>query len=163
MRSNWYVDYVSEKVTPLYPFGHGLSFTSFEYGDLSLSKEDATEGETIDISLKVSNSGPVVGDEVVQLYICDEYACIPRPVKELKGYVRLSLEPSETRTVTFHLPVNQVAFYDEDLNLSLEPGRISVLVGSSSEDIRLRGAFEIKGVKKTAVAERVMVCPVSVA
>jgi beta-glucosidase len=83
-------------------------------------------------------------------------------VKELKGYMRLTLEPAKTRTVIFHLPVDQLAFYDEDLNLTLEPGKISVMVGSSSEDIRLRGAFEIKGARKAAVAERVMVCPVSV-
>ncbi|HMB23822.1 MAG: glycoside hydrolase family 3 N-terminal domain-containing protein, partial [Chloroflexota bacterium] len=141
MRSNWYVDYVSEKVTPLYPFGYGLSFTSFEYSDLSLSKLYAEEGETIDISFKIANSGPVAGDEVVQFYIRDEFASTPRPVKELKGYVRLTLQPKEARTVTFHLPVNQLAFYDEDLKLVLESGKIDVMVGSSSEDIRLRGRF----------------------
>ncbi|MBN2117314.1 MAG: glycoside hydrolase family 3 C-terminal domain-containing protein [Anaerolineales bacterium] len=162
MHSHWYVDYVSEKVTPLYPFGHGLSFTSFAYSDLSLTEKHAAEGESIGISLKVANSGPVAGDEVVQLYIRDEYACTPRPVKELKGYVRLTLQPAETRTVTFHLPVNRLAFYDEDLNLILEPGRIDVMIGSSSEDIRLCGAFEVTGTGKAAVKERVLVCPVSI-
>ena len=162
MRSNWYVDYVSEKVTPLYPFGHGLSFTSFTYSDLSMNKKQATEGESIDISLKVLNSGPVAGDEVVQLYIRDEFACTPRPVKELKGYARLTLQPGEACTVIFHLPVNQLAFYDEDLRLILEPGKIDVMLGSSSEDIRLRGLFEITGAKKTAVKERVFICPVSI-
>jgi beta-glucosidase len=162
MRSNWYVDYVSEKVTPLYPFGHGLSFTSFEYSDLSLNKEEATEGESVDISLRVRNSGSVAGDEVVQLYIRDKFASTPRPVKELKGYVRMTLQPAETRKVTFHLPVDQLAFYDEDLNLILEPGMIDVMVGSSSEDIRLCGEFEIKGAKKMVVNERVMVCPVAI-
>ncbi|HSB67678.1 MAG TPA: glycoside hydrolase family 3 C-terminal domain-containing protein, partial [Anaerolineales bacterium] len=162
MRSHWYVDYVSEKVTPLYPFGHGLSFTSFEYSDLCVHKKQAGAGESVDISLKVANSGSVAGDEVVQLYIRDEFASTPRPVKELKGYVRLTLQSGEECLVTFHLPANQLAFYDEDLNLILEPGKIDVMIGSSSEDIRLRGEFEIKGAKKTAVKERVMVCPVSV-
>jgi beta-glucosidase len=162
MRSNWYVDYVSEKVTPLYPFGHGLSFTSFEYSDLSLNKKSVTEGESVDISLKIANTGSMVGDEVVQLYICDEFASTPRPVKELKGYVRLMLQPGETRKVTFHLPVNQLAFYDEGLNLILESGRIEVMLGSSSEDIRLRGEFEISGAKNMAVKERVLVCPVAI-
>jgi beta-glucosidase len=162
MRSNWYVDYVSEKVTPLYPFGHGLSFTSFEYSDLSIDRKDAAEGESVDITLKVLNSGSVAGDEIVQLYIRDEFACVPRPVKELKGYVRLTLQPGEARTVIFHLPVNQLAFYDLDLDLILEPGGIDVMLGSSSEDIRLHGQFEIKGAKKIAVKERVLVCPVSI-
>jgi beta-glucosidase len=97
MRSNWYVDYVSERVTPLYPFGHGLSFTSFEYSDLSLDRKSVTEGESVDISLQVLNSGSVVGDEVVQLYVRDEFASTPRPVKELKGYVRLTLQPGEVQ------------------------------------------------------------------
>jgi beta-glucosidase len=162
MRSNWYVDYVSERVTPLYPFGHGLSFTSFEYCDLSLNNKSATEGESVDISFRIRNSGAVAGDEVVQLYICDEFASTPRPVKELKGYVRLMLQPGETRKVTFHLPVNQLAFYDEGLNLILESGRIEVMLGSSSEDIRLRGEFEISGAKNMAVKERVLVCPVAI-
>jgi len=161
-RSNWYGDYVSEKVAPLYPFGHGLSFTSFEYSDLSLDRERATEGDTVDVSLKVTNSGPVAGDEVVQLYIRDEFASMPRPVKELKGYQRLTLRPGETRQLTFHLPVNQLAFYDGDLNLVLEPGKIDIMLASSSEDIRLRGGFEISGPKKMPVKERVFVCPVEV-
>jgi len=162
MRSNWYVDYVSEKVTPLYPFGHGLSFTSFEYSDLSISREHVTEGENVDISLKVMNNGTVAGDEVVQLYICDEFACMPRPVKELKGYARLTLQPGEVCTVIFRLSANQLAFYDEDLNLVLEPGKIAVMLGSSSEDIRLRSTLEITGGPKIQVKQRIFVCPVEV-
>ena len=162
MRSNWYVDYVSEKVTPLYPFGHGLSFTSFEYSDLSINKKQVIEGESIDISLKVVNSGSVAGDEVVQLYIRDEFAATPRPVKELKGYVRLSLQPGETRTVTFHLPVDMLAFYDENLELVIEAGAIKFMLGSSSEDIRLQGAFDIVGASKIKVEKRLFVCPVDI-
>lgn len=160
--SNWHVDYVSEKVAPLYAFGHGLSYTAFEYSALSIGQAQATEGESLTVSLKISNSGQVTGDEVVQLYIRDEFASMPRPVKELKGYLRLTLQPGETRQVTFQLPVNQLAFYDEDLNLVLEPGKIDIMVGSSSEDIRLRGAFEITGPKKMPVKDRVFVCPVEV-
>jgi beta-glucosidase len=162
MRSHWYVDYVSEKVTPLYPFGHGLSYTSFQYSDLSIGQNQVTSGESIDISCKVKNVGNVTGDEVLQLYIRDEFACTPRPIKELKGYQRLTLNPGETKTIVFHLPVNQLAFYDVDLNLIVEAGKINVLVGSSSEDIRLWGEFEIVGEKKMAVNERIFVCPVSV-
>ncbi len=161
-KSNWYIDYVSEKVAPLYPFGHGLSYTSFEYSNLSIGQKQATVGESVDISLKIKNSGAIAGEEVIQLYIHDEFASSPRPIKELKAYQRLRLEPDETRTITFHLPVNQLAFYDVDLNLILEAGRINVMVGSTSEDIRLCGEFEIIGDKKMMVKDRVFVCPVSV-
>ncbi len=161
-RSNWHGDYVSEKVGPLYPFGHGLSYTRFEYGNLSVSREQATGGESVDVSLRVTNTGPVTGDEVVQLYIRDVYASSPRPVRELKGYRRLTLQPGETRKLTFHLPVDQLGFYDEGLQLVLEPGQIDLMIGSSSEDIRLRGSFEITGSGKIPVKARVFVCPVDV-
>lgn len=162
MKSNWYIDYVSEKAMPLYPFGHGLSYTSFEYSDLSIERNQATAGEGVDITLTVTNAGDVCGDEVVQLYIRDEYASAPRPMKELKGYARLTLEPRQSKTLTFHLPVDQLAFYDADVNLVLEPGRIFVMLGSSSDDIRLRGEFEIVGAAKMPIKERVFVCPVTI-
>jgi len=162
MRSNWYVDYVSEKVTPLYPFGHGLSYTEFEYGELSIDQKQAKSGEIVNVSLKVRNVGNVKGDEVVQLYFHDEFASVPRPVKELKGYQRITLNPNQEQTIIFHLPVNQLAFYDENLKLCVEAGRILVMVGSSSEDIRLHGEFEIAGGKKIFVKDRVFVCLVSV-
>jgi beta-glucosidase len=161
-KSHWYVDYVSEKVTPLYPFGHGLSYTSFEYGELCIGQEQVRGGESVDISLDVRNTGTITGEEVVQLYIHDEFASIPRPVKELKGFRRVKLEPGGTCRVTFHLPVDQLAFYDLDSNLILETGKIEVLVGSSSEDIRLSGEFEITGGPKMPVKDRVFVCPVTV-
>jgi beta-glucosidase len=161
MKSNPYADYVSEKVTPLYWFGHGLSYTKFEYSDLSIDQDQAKAGEVVNISLKVRNVGAVAGDEVVQLYIRDEFASLPRPVKELKGYARISLKPGEEQSLAFHLPVDQLAFYDEDFKLCVENGRILVMVGSSSDDIRLRGEFEITGAKKTFVKDRVFVCPVS--
>ena len=163
MRSNWYVDYVGEKVTPLYPFGHGLSYTTFEYRDLSIDRRKAASGETVNISCTLHNAGKVRGEEVAQLYVQDEYASIPRPVKELKGYRRLCLEPGEERRLTFHLPVDLLAFHDADLRLCVEPGAIRIMVGGSSEDIRLRGELEIAGEAKIHVSERVFSCPVSVA
>ncbi len=162
MRSHGYVDYVAESVTPLYPFGHGLSYTSFKYSELFISRGQATSGESVDISLRVANAGPVVGDEVVQLYVRDEFASTPRPVKELKGYARVTLPPGESQTITFHLPVDQLAFYNNDLDLVLEPGRVFVLLGSSSDDIRLTGEFEITGPATMRVKERVFVCPVAI-
>jgi beta-glucosidase len=162
MKSNPYVDYVSEKVTPLYCFGHGLSYTRFKYSALSIGQKQAKGGEVVNISLKVGNVGEVAGDEVVQLYIRDEFASMPRPIKELRGYQRITLNPNEERTLTFHLPVDQLAFYDEELKLCVESGRILVMLGSSSGDIRLCGDFEITGGEKTFVKDRVFVCPVSV-
>lgn len=162
MRSNWYVDYVAEKVTPLYSFGHGLSYTTFEYSSLVIDRKQVSCGDTVDISLKVTNTGAVQGDEVVQLYVCDEYASNPRPVKELKGYVRVTLQPGECKAITFHLPVNQLAFFDSDLNLVLEPGRIFIMLGSSSDDIRLHGEIWITSQAKIPLEGRVFVCPVEV-
>lgn len=159
--SNWYGDYTDESVKPLYPFGHGLSYTTFEYEHLTITPAQATAGDIVDISLEVRNSGARCGDEVVQLYIHDEIASVPRPVKELKGYLRLTLNPGERRTVTFHLPMNQLAFYTHDFQLTLEPGRFEVLVGSSAEDIRLRGTLELTGVTPIRVARRVFTCPVT--
>jgi beta-glucosidase len=163
MRSNWYVNYVNEPVTPQYPFGHGLSYTTFEYNDLSIDRKQATLGEFVTIKCKVKNTGALAGEEVVQLYLCDEYASLPRPVKELKGYLRTALRPGECKTVTFRLPVNMLAYYDLDQTLVLEPGKILVMLGSSSDDIRLHGAFEITGEEKMPVEKRLFVCPVDCA
>lgn len=161
-RSNWYGDYVEMPTSPLYPFGHGLSYTTFSYSDLAISPERAGAGEQVEVSLSVTNSGQVAGDEVVQLYVHDEYASLPRPLKELKGFCRLALQPGEKRRVTFRLPVNLLAFYDENLELVVEAGAIGVMVGSSSEDIRLQGAFEIIGAGKERIEERIFTCPVRV-
>jgi beta-glucosidase len=148
---------------PLYPFGHGLSYTSFGYSDFALARTEVVAGETSDISVRITNTGGAAGDEVVQLYVQDVYASIPRPVRELKGYVRVALAPGESRNVTFHMPIDQLAFYDADLNLVVESGSFKVMVGASSADIRCEGVFEVTGAKKAAVGRRVFVCPVTVA
>jgi beta-glucosidase len=161
-KSFWYDDYVNEKTTPLYPFGHGLSYTTLVYEDLKIDRQTATKGESVHISLQLTNRGPIEGDEVVQLYISDEYGCVPRPVKELKGFIRVTLKPGESRYIHFHLPVDQLAFYNNDLELVLEPGRIKVMIGSSSEDIRLSGEFQVLGAQKMVIRNRVWCCPVEV-
>jgi beta-glucosidase len=160
--SNWYGDYLDLSVTPLYPFGHGLSYTTFDYSDLRISPEKAVTGSGVDISLSVKNTGKLSGDEVVQLYVCDEFAAVPRPVVELKGFHRVALRPGERRKLTFHLPVNLLAFYDPDRNLIVEAGAVQIMLGSSSADIRLRGALEIVGHSPTKIAERIFECPVTV-
>jgi beta-glucosidase len=116
----------------------------------------------LDVSLIIKNAGKVTGDEVVQLYTCDEYGCVPRPVKELKGFTRITLQPGETHRVIFHLPVNQLAFYDDELKLIVETGTIKLMVGSSSSDIRCEGSVEIVGEPKSPVKDRLFVCPVEV-
>jgi beta-glucosidase len=159
--SNWYHDYVEMPVGPLYPFGHGLSYTSFVYSDLEISTPKAKSGEQVEISLNVANTGKVKGDEVIQLYVCDETASSARPVKELKGFSRVALEPGQKCRLTFCLPVNMLAYYDDQLELIVEAGTIKLMVGSSSEDIRLQGKFEISGASKTPVADRIFDCPVT--
>lgn len=162
MRSNIYGDYVNESVQPLFPFGHGLSYTQFEYSNLELDRAHAGLGENVRVSLEVQNVGKVAGDEVVQLYTRDEFAAFPRPVKELRGFARLNLLPGEKKTISFDLPVNMLAYYGKDLELALEPGAVRVMLGSSSEDIRLESAFEVKGEGLQVVKERVFDCPVTV-
>ena len=162
MKSNWHIDYVAESVKPLFSFGHGLSYSKFEYSDFSISKPLAGIDETIVVSCTVENTSSIAGDEVVQLYMCDEYASIPRPVKELKGFQRIGLKSGESRTIRFLFPVNMLAFYDENLDLVIEPGRIVVMIGSSSEDIRLQGAFEISGDRKMTIQKRIFTCPIRV-
>jgi beta-glucosidase len=146
---------------PLFAFGHGLSYTTFDYSNLRLSTESAAPGETISIDVDVTNTGERAGDEVAQLYVQDVEASVSRPIKELKGFQRVSLASGERKTITFALPVNQLGFYDEEVKFVVEPGVIKVMLGSSSEDIRLTGEFEIIG-KTTAVTTKVFFSSVEV-
>lgn len=161
-RSNIYGDYVSEKVSPLYPFGHGLSYSKFIYSDLVITQQKVQAGEEIEISCNITNDSLVKGEEVVQLYCRDLYASIPRPVKELKGFVRVNLEPNQTKNIVFRLPVNMMAFYDINFDLIIEPGIIEIMLGSSSQDIRLNSSFEIIGKNESIVQDRIFVCPVEI-
>lgn len=136
-------DYVDMPHTPRYFFGHGLSYTTFEYADLKLSAQEVAPQGALDIELTVKNIGNYDGDEVVQLYICDSYASVARPVKELAGFVRVHLKVGEKKKVSFRMQASQTAFLDGDLKWKVEKGEIRVLVGSSSEDIRLTDSFTI--------------------
>ncbi|HDO41866.1 MAG TPA: beta-glucosidase, partial [Candidatus Bathyarchaeota archaeon] len=138
-------DYVFMKAKPLYPFGHGLSYTKFEYSSLSIEPEKIGPADKVNISFNIKNVGDFKGDEVVQLYVHDPVASVSRPVKELKGFVRLTLEPGEEKNVTFILFADQLAFYDQYMKLVVEPGVYEVMIGSSSEDIRLTGKFKVVG------------------
>jgi beta-glucosidase len=158
--SHWYGDYVAETVAPLYPFGHGLSYATFAYQRLTLKPAQARVGESVHVSLDVENTSAIAGEEVVQLYVRDEHASSPRPVKQLVAFTRLRLEPGQHRQVTFHLPIDQLAYCGPDLQPVVEPGRFLIMVGSSSEDIRLRGAFDVLGDGPVRIARRVFECPV---
>ena len=147
-------DYVFTKGSPLFPFGHGLSYTRFEYSDLKVEPERIGVAGEVSISFKIKNVGDREGDEVVQLYVRDPVASVTRPIKELKGFKRLTLKPGEEKKVTFKLHADVLAFYDEDEKLVVEPGVIEVMVGSSSEDIRLKGSFEIVGTKREVTSMR---------
>lgn len=155
-------DYMFTPVSPQFPFGHGLSYTKFEYSDLTVSPEKISPAGTVAISVTVKNVGDREGDEVVQLYVRDVVASRVRPVKELKGFKRISLKPGEAKRVTFYLSADQLAFYDRAMRFIVEPGTIEVMVGSSSEDIRLTGSFEIAGEVREVPGERVLLTKVEV-
>jgi beta-glucosidase len=144
-KSNWQGPYADGSNEPLWPFGFGLSYTQFEIRDLQLDRQTvATDGE-FEASVVVANVGDRAGDEVVQLYIRDEEASVTRPVKELRGFSRVRLEAGESRTVRFRLAVEQLAFTGVDGNLRIEPGRVTVMVGSSSVDLPCTAEVEIVG------------------
>ena len=144
-RSFLYGDYVSLSAKPLFPFGHGLSYTRFEFDNLQIAPSQVGVEGKVQISADVKNVGEWKGDEVVQLYVHDVLSSVTRPVKELKGFKRITLEPGEKRTVTFTLSVSQLGFYNRNMEFVVEPGTIEVMIGSSSEDIQLTGEFDIVG------------------
>lgn len=137
--------YDKKKVEPLFPFGHGLSYTAFEYGPLTLSATSYGPDQPIEIALDVSNVGDRAGQEVVQLYVRDVTATVMRPEKELKAFAKVALQPGETQTLRFTLGPEALAYYDDQARCWVaEAGEYEVLVGASSRDIRATGRFEWK-------------------
>ncbi|WP_222103914.1 glycoside hydrolase family 3 C-terminal domain-containing protein [Mucilaginibacter corticis] len=129
---------------PLFPFGHGLSYTTFNYSNLKLSANQIKATDAITVSVDVKNTGKMAGDEVVQLYIHDVAPSLKRPMEELRGFERITLNPGQTKTVTLTIPGSKLAFYDEKIHdFRVEPEPIDVLVGSSSADIRLKSQFKV--------------------
>ncbi|MBQ6315991.1 MAG: glycoside hydrolase family 3 C-terminal domain-containing protein [Oscillospiraceae bacterium] len=139
-----FVNYVDLPHTPRYFFGHGLSYTSFAYSDLFLSAQEVDADGSLQIACTVENTGEIPGDEVVQLYLRDEYASMTRPVKELAGFCRVTLQPGEKKRVSFDVSPSFLAFLDRDMRWKIEKGAVEVQIGSSSEDIRLTGRFLIR-------------------
>jgi beta-glucosidase len=142
-KSQFWGDYVDEHVGPQYSFGHGLSYSSFKYENLKIGQRKVRKDDGVNISVEVTNTGKRDGEEVVQLYINDVVASVTRPVKQLKGFERIALKAGEIRTVTFKLPVDELAFYNADMNRIVEPGIFKVMIGKSSTDIQLEDQFEV--------------------
>lgn len=137
-------DYLNLTGKPLYPFGFGLSYTHFEYSDLQFDKDTITTSESSLVTLKVTNTGPYDGDEVVQLYIKDEYASVARPIMELKGFQRIHLKRGETKEVSFEITPNLLSMLDKNLKWVVEPGDFRIMIGSSSLNIKLRSILKVK-------------------
>jgi beta-glucosidase len=145
VRQGWGRAYVDLDPTPLYPFGHGLSYTRFEYSDLKLSASEILPTNSVEVTVTVKNTGDRTGSEVVQLYVDDVVASVSTPVKQLRGFAKVALHPGEARTCTFVLQPDDLALYNQDLKRVVEPGVFRVMAGASSEDIQLRGEFRVKG------------------
>jgi beta-glucosidase len=129
----------------LYPFGHGLSYTTFEYSQLTLSADKIGMDDEIEIQVTVKNTGDYIGDEVVQLYVRDVEASVKVPIRKLYRFERIMLDAQESKTVTFNLPASELSFYDIETNdFIVEPGEFKIQVGSSSADIRLRKLFKVE-------------------
>jgi len=143
-RSQFWGDYVDVSTRPQFEFGHGLSYTTFKFTNLSIEPEKVKLGDKVRVKVDVQNTGSVAGEEVVQLYVNDVVASVTRPVRELKGFKRISLEPCETRTMEFELSTDTLAFYDKDMKRIVEPGEFMVGVGPSSNDIPLLSKFEVE-------------------
>jgi beta-glucosidase len=138
--SMYFHPYAMSASTPLFPFGYGLSYTTYSYNNLKLSQGKITRQESVTVSVEVTNSGKVDGEEIVQLYIRDEYSSATRPVKELKAFTKIFLKAGETGEVSFNLPAEKLAFYDKNMKWGVETGNFKIMVGSSSRDEDLKVA-----------------------
>ena len=136
--------YVDMSASPLYEFGFGLSYTTFEYSNLQISPESIGAAGNVSVSIDVKNTGNREGSEVVQLYINDVISSIVTPIKELKGFEKNSLDPGEKETVHFTLSPEDLAYVGLDMKPVVEPGEFKVMVGSSCEDIRVEGFLTVK-------------------
>ena len=136
--------YLDDDGKPLFPFGYGLSYTTFEYSNLVIPQKANKNGDT-QVSVTVKNTGSRRGDEVVQLYLHDEYASVARPAKELKAFKRITLEPGESRQVELTLPYRSFGLWDKDLKFVVEPGSFDVMIGKDAENMLLKGQIKVDG------------------
>ncbi len=136
-----FADYISQDVKPMFHFGYGLSYTEFKYGEPVLETEVIKTGETVNVAVEVTNTGSREGDEIVQMYVHDVVSSVTRPVKELKGFTRVSLKPGEKKIVTFEITPEKLAYHGVDMKFAVEPGEFEILTGSSSRDEDLKKAI----------------------
>jgi beta-glucosidase len=138
-----FTEYIDEEVTPLFPFGFGLSYTMFDYSDLQVLTPKVGLGANLEVSALITNSGEIPGDEIVQVYVRDLVAEVTRPVKELKGFQKITLQPGESQTVHFEVPVQNLGFHGLDLKYKVEPGDFKVWVGPNAAE-GLEGEFVVQ-------------------
>ena len=144
VQHGWGRRYADMSAAPLYDFGYGLSYTKFEYANLRISPQAMGPAGEVKLSVDERNAGGRAGEEVVQLYLNDAVSSVTRPVKELRGFEKVALQPGETRTVRFTLTPDDLSLLDQNLQRVVEPGAFRVMVGASSADIRLNGEFEVR-------------------
>ncbi|WP_242693245.1 glycoside hydrolase family 3 N-terminal domain-containing protein [Sabulibacter ruber] len=142
--TNYRSGYIDMVKSPQYAFGHGLSYTTFSYSNLVLSKPSMGKGETITASFTLTNTGKVAGEEVAQLYLRDVVAQPVRPVKELKGFEKVALKPGESKTITFTIDAEKLSFYNDNLEWITQPGQFQLMIGTASDNIKLQQTFELK-------------------
>jgi beta-glucosidase len=135
--------YIDLSIFPKYEFGFGLSYTTFQYSNLSLSKKKIRENENLEVSLTITNTGVYAGEEIVQLYLRDKVASVARPVKELKDFQKIKLDAGESKTIKFIIDKEKLSFYNQQLKWVAEPGDFEMMIGASSKDIRLNDNFEL--------------------
>ena len=142
-QNNYVSAYIDLKNSPKFAFGHGLSYTKFEYSGLKLSSSKMKNNETIKVSFQLSNVGKVTGDEVVQLYLKDKFGSVVRPVLELRDFQKVKLNAGESKTIEFTIDKEKLSFYNDKLEWTAEPGDFEVMIGASSADIKLKSDFEL--------------------
>ena len=140
---NYNSSYNDLSIFPRYEFGYGLSYTTFKYGNLQLSKKKLTVNDKIEVSVEITNTGKYAGEEIVQLYLRDRVGSIVRPVKELKDFRKISLKVGEVKTIRFVINKEKLSFYNQQLEWVAEPGDFDLMIGASSKDIRLTDSFEL--------------------